>query len=521
MAKKSAKHQSKPTNTSLPTAIATNITPLDNTSPTHVAFHEFIELADLNSIRIFITTASLSPEGENLKLLWARAYKEGLIAGHALYGKMEEKLKEVQDCAYKTGYDEGRHDEQEDWLIDGHGYCIQPLQHPREELSTQTDPPYSVNTSSQTEAIPLPPLHITTSVSTQTNPTTFAAMSQSLMLSENAKKHTDSLCSENLSKLTVFSSPTRSPTSLNSPAPSTTAPALETRQKTVEFTPRVEKVDFPPNSTNSTPKTPSSSILERTDDVTRDYASPETHNDIVLQPITPSTTASSLLTRVTPHLPVHQKSAQSRAVSKPQPYTESSVVTGVVTALKTRSTSAGFTESCQKTEKTLISNQDHPEMVVSNRNYYKSLVSHLVEPDKTILAHEIPATTSFFAQKHPKHPVFDQKHPKMPVSGRFDWADDAKELPITPTFPQYPPRDLSCLRSTSTHPFLSLQRKRGHRKSQWITQRRHNHWHSYPYPWHHSSPYTPFPQAASLNWDQDPRLRDLSNALRALGWARR
>jgi hypothetical protein len=25
----------------------------------------------------------------------------------------------------------------------------------------------------------------------------------------------------------------------------------------------------------------------------------------------------------------------------------------------------------------------------------------------------------------------------------------------------------------------------------------------------------------NLNWDQDPRLADLSNALRALGWVRR
>ena len=500
--------------------------------------------------------------------------KEGLIAGHALYGKMEEKLKEVQDCAYKTGYDEGRHDEQEDWLIDGHGYCIQPLQHPREELSTQTDPPYSVNTSSQTEAIPLPPLHITTSVSTQTNPTTFAAMSQSLMLSENAKKHTDSLCSENLSKITVFSSPTRSPTSLNSPAPSTTAPALETRQKTVEFTPKVEKVDFPSNSTNSTPKTPSSSILERTDDVTRDYASPETHNDVVLQPITPSTTASSLLTRVTPHLPAHKKSAIPRVVSKPQPLKticKYPAPTSIVPSLEilSRTPASGNIEKHPKMRISTIFNQKHSELSKSlvldclhqvenattppaalsgptkrKLDLYGQFSSETSPPlllktgDKKPDAFGNVATTQPSAaysehsegstvvllpenaQKSTETSQNQLKSMELLISKPLDWADDAKELPITPTFPQYPPRDLSCLRSASPRPFSSLRHRHSHPKKRWNAQRGHGQsWHSRTYHWRSSHPHTTFP--ASLNWDQDPRLFDLSNALHALGWVRR
>jgi hypothetical protein len=129
-----------PQSTCVDKATATPVTataPIDNTSSavsaTRIEFRNFIELADLKTIRIFITAASSSPEGENLKLLWARAYKEGLIAGHALYGKTEEKLKEVQDRAYET---EGRRDEQEDWLIDGHAHCTR---HPFEKSGTQMD----------------------------------------------------------------------------------------------------------------------------------------------------------------------------------------------------------------------------------------------------------------------------------------------------------------------------------------------------------------------------------------------
>jgi hypothetical protein len=135
MAKKSPKNQPKQpsvanhSNISPPVDASTaTIIPPDNTSessPTCVAFREFIKLADLNSIKIFITTATSSSEGKNLKLLWGCAFKEGLMAGHALYGKTEERLKEVHDCAYETGYNEGQRDEQEDWLMDGHGYCAQ------------------------------------------------------------------------------------------------------------------------------------------------------------------------------------------------------------------------------------------------------------------------------------------------------------------------------------------------------------------------------------------------------------
>ena len=139
------------------------------------------------------------------------------------------------------------------------------------------------------------------------------------------------------------------------------------------------------------------------------------------------------------------------------------------------------------------------------------------------------STTITACETHPKSADFSQKHEKVEKSPNSDsehlnWGDDSGTLPITPTFPQNVPRDLSCLRSTSAHPFSSLRRRCSCPKKRWNTRYHHSHGHypgySYTNRWHHSSgPYTP--SSTSLNWDQDPRLFDLSNALRALGWVRR
>src|SRR5271168_3273196 len=76
-------------------------------SATRTEFRNFIELADSETIKHFVTIAASSPEGENLKFLWARAFKEGLVAGHALYGRTEEKLKEAHELGYEQGFKEG------------------------------------------------------------------------------------------------------------------------------------------------------------------------------------------------------------------------------------------------------------------------------------------------------------------------------------------------------------------------------------------------------------------------------
>ncbi|KAJ6461012.1 hypothetical protein C8R45DRAFT_1028970 [Mycena sanguinolenta] len=129
-----------------------------------------------------------------------------------------------------------------------------------------------------------------------------------------------------------------------------------------------------------------------------------------------------------------------------------------------------------------------------------------------------------------------------PVS--LDWAEDAEALPIPSPHPssmQPTPRDFSALCTGISRPFASLQRRR-HRSpcspSSWTQSRpvfrRHTKssvYHRYPQkntPYSQSSfrfatpsnSYPPGPVPSQLDWDRDPRLRDLSRALIALGWER-
>ena len=159
-----------------------------------VAFRKFIELADLNSIKNIITTASSSSKGKDLKLLWGRTFKEGLIAGHQLQGKMEERVKEVQAEAYEegyqAGYEEGQHDEHGDWALEGHGmHCSHQITIPYDDygtpptttmsVSTQTSPYIARTNSLATSTTQTDPLVITTaSIAIQTSPTMFTTMSQ-------------------------------------------------------------------------------------------------------------------------------------------------------------------------------------------------------------------------------------------------------------------------------------------------------------------------------------------------------
>src|SRR6266699_1347976 len=120
---------------------------------TRIAFHEFIELADLENIKLFLDTATSLPEGENLRCLWDRAFKEGLRVGHQLYvetvGKLNKAHNKGYEEGYSTGYDEGRQDEQIEWRCEGHSGSCFPLE-VHLESSTQTDPPSFVTTGTST-----------------------------------------------------------------------------------------------------------------------------------------------------------------------------------------------------------------------------------------------------------------------------------------------------------------------------------------------------------------------------------
>jgi hypothetical protein len=135
--------------------------------------------------------------------------------------------------------------------------------------------------------------------------------------------------------------------------------------------------------------------------------------------------------------------------------------------------------------------------------------------------------------------VSSQRSP--PPSTALNWADDAASLPILSIRP--PPRDLSALRSKKRNPFGSLQRRpkqsrtqTSHRFRQKIPFSQPSHFHYQPPPCPPSlfpkrrillqasknEPFVSSPSSctSALDWDQDPRLSDLSRALKALGWFR-
>jgi hypothetical protein len=139
------------------------------------------------------------------------------------------------------------------------------------------------------------------------------------------------------------------------------------------------------------------------------------------------------------------------------------------------------------------------------------------------------------------------------VLAPLDWAEDAANLPIVSSHSAIPPsapRNFSVLRTGSPQPFASLQRRR-RRSPRPTTSSLQNHppRHSIHRPQQKSGthykatrrtplsysqppPSIPIPAPTlfppskkpavqfQLDWDQDPRLRDLGQALAALGWVR-
>ncbi|KAJ7808449.1 hypothetical protein B0H14DRAFT_2870138 [Mycena olivaceomarginata] len=132
--------------------------------------------------------------------------------------------------------------------------------------------------------------------------------------------------------------------------------------------------------------------------------------------------------------------------------------------------------------------------------------------------------------------------PASPVP--LNWAEDAEALPIpSPHPPLTPPtpRDFSALCTGISRPFASLQRRRRRpprSPSSWTQSRpffsqhaKSTDYYHYPQkntphshsPFRFTAPSNSFPSGpmpTQLDWDRDPRLRDLGRALAALGWVR-
>jgi len=158
------------------------------------------------------------------------------------------------------------------------------------------------------------------------------------------------------------------------------------------------------------------------------------------------------------------------------------------------------------------------------------------------------------SQTSPPHPspAPDPIHTTSPPPTALSWADDAASLPIStlpissppipllPNLPSSPPpRNLSVLRSSTAKPFLSLQRRNNRSRAHFSQPLRNQQpfipYHAFsrrrfPPPRAFSTPYRPdqvyphhtprFSLSSALNWEDDPRLFKLSQALNALGWVR-
>ena len=378
-------------------------------------------------------------------------------------------------------------------------------------VSTQTDPPATA----------------TTSVSIQTSPTTFTATSHSQTLSKNAKNLENLLNHSEISpKLAVFSPQTPSVTTLDPLELSTTTTALKTRSTTANFTENHQKVENLPNLSQNSPQTHSPSTSEHLDDVARVCTSLQTLNDIVSQPPTLKSDASS------PHPPAspeHEKSARLCADFEPRLPMGSLASSTIVSASKMRPESSNFTKINQNIENQPIFIQNSTEPLVSDHSKCEDDFESPQVPTTIVTAFETRSETAECTEKHKKTFIHIQKPPELLVSRHLNWADDAAELPISSAVPTKQPRDLSGLRSQhfSKSPFSSLQRRRpkcNKNRNHFINLKsQYHHHHAFSSPFYHfqKSHYHPqSPFSVSLNWDQDPRLADLSTALRALGWIR-
>jgi hypothetical protein len=140
----------------------------------------------------------------------------------------------------------------------------------------------------------------------------------------------------------------------------------------------------------------------------------------------------------------------------------------------------------------------------------------------------------------PSPPHLDPKQTVSTPPTRFDWADDAASLPTAPSTLL---RDISSLNTGCRQPFGTLRRRTRRRRAppRIVSSRKIYHpamaslvssqpfiTRCHPYGIGPGKPViiAPFgvapaphaPPALKLDWDQDPRLANLSCALRALGW---
>ena len=124
-AEKSVQAASIHTGLEIITATTTTRSTPANTCPetqaAHQKFREFIEIADLETIKTFLSTTFSVPKSENLELLWDRAFEEGYDTGQRkLLSTLDKKLDEADERGYERGIEESKIKYFKMGLDDGH-----------------------------------------------------------------------------------------------------------------------------------------------------------------------------------------------------------------------------------------------------------------------------------------------------------------------------------------------------------------------------------------------------------------
>jgi hypothetical protein len=247
-------------------------------------FREFIEIADLETIKIFLSTTFSVPESENLELLWNRAFEEGYTTGRrTLLSTLDKKLDEADERGYERGVeesklryfemglDDGRSSERSEWIENGHGQqCFMPIAF-LESTGVQTDLPAAAHTALpiQTSFPSISPSYTTSATQTEATTSqnfemdhpTCIAMSESRTCFKNGRKDSEigatGVICENLPYYPDVFSQTLYSTLSDSTTSPTTTPALEMHQKMDGFIQKCEQVE----NLSFSPKQPRKSLL--------------------------------------------------------------------------------------------------------------------------------------------------------------------------------------------------------------------------------------------------------------------
>jgi hypothetical protein len=213
------------------------------------------------------------------------------------------------------------------------------------------------------------------------------------------------------------------------------------------------------------------------------------------------------------------------------------------TALKRRHTLPEPSEHPQVLSHLPCSPQNTQKRTVSPPPAFYNPAMSPTTPSKPVDAPR-PLSTPPSPPIHPSSTQLDRKRAVSPPPARFDWAEDAASLPTAPSTSL---RDILCLKTGCSQPFVTLRRRTRRRRAppRIFSSRKIFHSampslisliSSQPFitrchpsgigpgkpivivPFRGAPAPAPPAPVLNLDWGSNPRLVDLSRALQALGW---